>query len=166
MTDKPMIPSEAITAGAIRQSMDNGERCPECGAPLDCVYPPVDHPIRKYRCGTSTKDGKVAQSHKCMLNQLAISRECERAALAREARLRRVVEDAQSAPQRAQEWMRANGVQVADPSVPMQRAVFEVYNLLVELAQQAEAALSSAPAAPPAAQERPERAFGKGEREC
>jgi len=85
--DDELIPSEAITAGAIRQSIGE-KQCPFCGAPFRRRMRGLDY----YTCGTARNVSGASPSKRCLRASYAQARERLRAALAREARFRRVLE--------------------------------------------------------------------------
>ena len=139
---------------------DERKRCPKCGADFDHVV--CDGEVLQFKCGTlqgRTKTERVIESENCLRRQLA----------------------------RAQErinWLESQWIAIrdmvscdgdmVDDLIPYVEAVMEDYHayhtqkrrLEREISQkqaqeQRNVALSSETAAPPAAQERPERAFGK-----
>lgn len=78
-----LIPSEATTAGAIRQSVEAGERCPKCGAPFGGT---TDMPTRGtlqrrsrtvFQCRSTryNDDGSFFEHSHCLRRQLAQAKE-------------------------------------------------------------------------------------------
>ena len=68
MTDKPMIDSETVTAGAVRQSTDSAEQCPRCGAPREGRNPFLPS-YNRYECGSYERDDTA--TIECYRRQLA-----------------------------------------------------------------------------------------------
>ena len=63
-----LIPSEATTAGAIRQSVDGTKRCPRCGSKLDGRNPYLPS-YGRYECGSYERDDTA--TIECYRRQLA-----------------------------------------------------------------------------------------------